>query len=558
MVVSSSSFGPQLPPQEGAAVVTTASATATSPTQQQQLLSRLNPFRRDRSRDTSLLSMTKKSVIGGGGADSKMGKMMIKRRNQRTNSKNSDNIKCYGGVRSSTSTHLTDTAQSSLFLMEPSAPLRVSAIDHDPTVSNNTDTLLAVEMPTQSLEEPVAELAVDDMEDITSLVVARPFCRLPPPESYYELIKNEYDELGYLHLEFDSLQEAKEEAARREQPILCIEVQIPGGSIIAGETVLSHPLIVEAMESLFVTVRPTPEEPTDERSRFFRDSSCRTRIRILDEEGMDIVPCVEHLSSVEVLTAMVQGLEACAKHIPRYLLLLNEEASGQLEVLSKDRFREVQRSALFGMFDSTKAEVELGGLGGVLSTRAGMVTRQKVVQVTYDTRRLSYCTLVRYALRHAGVNIVYYETNEERLAAQMEAKRYEECLHRRQQQQQEQMDSDVITEEGTAAPPPFAVPIKVTERIGNMRANHNPKPSLRDSILRFVPLTNLQACKANRLIYLNRFNEAMHLLSPRQGLIAMKAVRQHYHTVFRDVVDVPIDIAWKELTEQTLQRQSRQ
>ena len=51
------------------------------------------------------------------------------------------------------------------------------------------------------------------------------------------------------------------------------------------------------------------------------------------------------------------------------------------------------------------------------------------------------------------------------------------------------------------------------------------KPSLRESHLRFVPLTPYQATRANQLVFEGKFHLAMKLLSPRQGMLLMHALR---------------------------------
>jgi hypothetical protein len=51
------------------------------------------------------------------------------------------------------------------------------------------------------------------------------------------------------------------------------------------------------------------------------------------------------------------------------------------------------------------------------------------------------------------------------------------------------------------------------------------KPALRESHLRFVPLTPFQATRANQLVYQGKFHLAMKLLSPRQGMVLMHALR---------------------------------
>ncbi|CAB9500609.1 expressed unknown protein [Seminavis robusta] len=360
------------------------------------------------------------------------------------------------------------------------------------------------------------------------------------PEISFAMKKNKHEELGRIQFEFDTLAEARAKAARLQRPILCVEAEVPG-DVTTGETTFSHPLIVEAAESLFVTVQQRPLQPQDDDDgRFFTNSSCRTRVRVLDDMAIDVLPPVERMTAALVVAAMVRGLESYRMRVPQYLRLLLEEEGGKLQVLSKTRVRNIQGKAIFGIFDANYAEVEFAGIDGVLATRSGSMVRQQVVQVTYDSRRLTYGALVRHALRNTGATMIYYETNDQRIAAQLEVQQFEEFRQTLQQRfMDDQQEEDII-------PQPA---IKVTEAFGNLRNAHHPKPALRKSILRFVPMTDLQATRANRLIHQNKFNEAMHLLSPRQGLIAMQSVRAHHNTNFHfhDVVDVPIALAWTEL-----------
>lgn len=366
----------------------------------------------------------------------------------------------------------------------------------------------------------------------------RPLHRSPSPESYFEMTKNESDELGCIQFEYQSIEEAQQAAARRQIPILCIEAEVPG-DVTSGQTIFSHPLIVEAAESLFVTVQGRQLEPQDDDNcdrRFFCNSSCRTRVRILDHKGVDVLAPVEHMTVAEVVSALVRGLEAYGIHVPQYLKLLFEEETGKLQVLSKTRFRKTEGEAVFGIFDPVAAEVEFAGVEGVLSTRSGALVRQAVVRVTYDTQRLTYGELVRHALRRTGATSIYYESNDERIAAQLEVQHFQDY-----RKVQRRYAVDATTED--------SIPdIKVLEQFGNVRADRYPKPALKKSILRFVPLTDLQATRANRLIHYQKFDEAMHLLSPRQGLIAMQALRAHHSKDFQDVVDVPIVAAWNQLS----------
>jgi hypothetical protein len=144
------------------------------------------------------------------------------------------------------------------------------------------------------------------------------------------------------------------------------------------------------------------------------------------------------------------------------------------------------------------------------------VTGQNVEEVVYDWGRLCFGSVIHYALKRKVGDIIYYQTSDERIAALIEIERVNESS-------------------------------KVTEFLGNIQLDNNPKRALRKSPLRFVPLTDLQATRANRLAHLNRFDQLMHLLSPRQVSIFMQARDKNS---FKDVIDVPILIAWMSLCDQ--------
>jgi hypothetical protein len=86
----------------------------------------------------------------------------------------------------------------------------------------------------------------------------------------------------------------------------------------------------------------------------------------------------------------------------------------------------------------------------------------------------------------------------------------------------------------------------IVEFVGAMQPSVDPKHALRKTILRFVPLTELQSARANRLCDMGAFNEAVHLLSPRQGQILMRSLQ---NSKKEDLTDVPIVSAWKSVSD---------
>jgi hypothetical protein len=298
-----------------------------------------------------------------------------------------------------------------------------------------------------------------------------------------------------------------------------------------ASAVWSHPLLVEAAQSLFVTLclHQAPRKAGAAPAAAFGMASS---LDVLDSTGAKLVPtlvsapstssssstsstCPTVINRRNVARAMVRALESHrpSRPIPRYLaLLLEEEDAGRGEI------------AVLGTDDPVRGEVEFAGLAGVIATRTGTVDRQKVVEVTYDSHRLSFGCVTRFALKRKVGGVVYHRTNDERMAAQVEIGRLGEV----------------------AETVPFA---------GTIQPDFDPKPALRRTPLRFVPLTGIQATRANRLVHQGRFDEAVHLLSPRQGLILMKTMHKSAQKNPHDVIDVPILPAWISVCPKQQQQQ---
>jgi len=391
------------------------------------------------------------------------------------------------------------------------------------TLTHSTAT--TIPMPSMTLA-PKSEIFNNNLtNDTTPLVTATPEQASPavnkPPkprlstETSLMLITATEEELGGIRYEFTCLKDATMEAKKSRRPVLCIEFHIPG-DVTIGREVLSHPLIVEAAETLFVPVKSMEEHV----SVNIAGQISYTTVRLLDDAGLDIVKPVKDklLSVASVASAMIEALNACDMQVPTYLALLEEEYSGRRW---KDPFYHLQRTdrhAVFGMSCPNRGEVELAGLDGVLATRSCYYQGNHVVQVTYDTTRLSYCSLVHYVLRRDLTSTIFYQSNEERIVGIMERQRLNASK---------------------------AELVEFNE--STMNKSVDPKHFLRTTMLRFVPLTELQSTRANRLVSLGTFHEAMRLLSPRQGQILMRAI-QNPTSMREEVVDVPITTAWKSIS----------
>lgn len=321
----------------------------------------------------------------------------------------------------------------------------------------------------------------------------------------YKLGKSPHNqEFGTIPCKHSSLNEAKSESERSGKPILYFEI-----NEMLNESkdirIFSHPLVIEAAESLFVTVRILPES-----SRACEAPS--TSLRVLDKDGNDVVACIDgsRVSVGNIVSLMTCGLKALKIEVPTYLSILDQEEKGKERLRPDGTVQQICRLVVFGMSEPQVGEVEFAGQEGVLATRTGYVGRQRVVQVSYDSTKVSYGSLLRFALNHQAPDVIYYTSNDERIAARVEVQGKCQIVH----------------------------------LSGNVVADFDSKHFLRQTVLRYVPLTDLQGTLANRLVAMGALDEATHLLSPRQGVIMMKSMYSSRQRTFNEVVDVPIELAW--------------
>lgn len=309
------------------------------------------------------------------------------------------------------------------------------------------------------------------------------------------------------------------EGARGQgRPIMCVKAEVPGDLGI-GLHVLSHPLIVEAAESLFVPTSVVLRKESNYTSR--TSSSWNTTIEFLNKEGENVVPPFgdEMVSLAEVTRAMIDTLKACNKNVPKYLELLHKEEKIKQQIKASSQFSISERKALFGATNCSQAEVEFADLDGVLRTRIGILEGQQILEVEYT--EISFASLLHERVVHQkakNIHTVYVQTMDERVAAQMELSRSSE--------------------------PVMITKLPSYEAISFSRIQEG-LSALRKTEFRFVPLTELQAMRINRLVHIGSFHLATHLLSPWQGLILMKSYSNV--SLRKEVVNVPITQAWKSL-----------
>jgi len=150
--------------------------------------------------------------------------------------------------------------------------------------------------------------------------------------------------------------------------------------------VLSHPLLVDAAETLFVPVAVYNNVGGEDRKvleAFGEPTWNNPVVRALGPDGKAIAPRLAGDYSVGGLArTMLKALEARGTTAPFWL--------AQLAPATLER-------ATFGMHCFWEGEVRLGQLAGVVDTRTGWLGGTEVVELRYDPKRISYAKLLAQA-----------------------------------------------------------------------------------------------------------------------------------------------------------------
>ncbi len=179
---------------------------------------------------------------------------------------------------------------------------------------------------------------------------------------------NNPKELGNVNWNRD-YDEAIKLVESKNKPVLILFQEIPGCKtcVSYGEQVLTNPLIVDAIEELFIPVAIyNNRDGSDLKTlkKFNEPAWNNPVIRIVDQDGKDAAERVNGDYSLKGITsAMIEALKKTKKVIPKYLRLLNQETISRSHEL---------KTVTFSMYCFWKGEAILGKLNGVISTIPGL------------------------------------------------------------------------------------------------------------------------------------------------------------------------------------------
>ncbi|MCR9098025.1 MAG: thioredoxin family protein [bacterium] len=196
--------------------------------------------------------------------------------------------------------------------------------------------------------------------------------------------------------------EAARSSADSGKPVFLLFQEVPGCATCVnfGGEVLSHPRLVEAIEDEFVPLAILNNVGGHDREvlrRFGEPAWNNPVVRFVDARGNDLLPRRDRVWTDEaVATRMIDALEASGRAVPRYVASLRDE-------LAPAR---IERATL-SMACYWVGEACLGGIDGLLSSRAGHLGGREVVEVRFDPTRVSYAQLLRKAFRNGCADGVF-------------------------------------------------------------------------------------------------------------------------------------------------------
>jgi len=288
------------------------------------------------------------------------------------------------------------------------------------------------------------------------------------------------------------------------KPLLVLFQEVPGCSTCVnyGGQVLSHPLVVEAAETLFVPVCIYNNiKGDDERTlKLFSEPAWNNPVmRIMTADKKPLTDRVAEDYTVAGLTsAMCKAVEKSGGRVPGYLRLLAYETGSRKGRIEK---------ATFAMHCFWEGEGALGKLDGVVGTMPGFLDGLEVVEVEFDPSRLPYDKLLSEAKSMKCASKVFARSDAQLSAAKKSVG-----------------DATVRSDE-------------------EFRPDKEPKYYLLQTPLRHVPMTPLQAARVNAA--LGRHESADPFLSPRQ-LALLAAIKSQPKTKWPLAIGQNITAAWEE------------
>ena len=257
------------------------------------------------------------------------------------------------------------------------------------------------------------------------------------------------------------LASAQQLAQKLDKPILILFQEIPGCNTCKqyGKAVLSHPLLVEAIETNFIPLAIYNNRKGKDAQvlTYYQEPTWNNPVvRIVGSDKKDLLPRLHsNYTPAGLANYMIKALQKTKRSVPGYLKIMKEELEAQELGLEK---------TTLSMYCFWTGEKELGKLGGVTHTEAGWMDGREVVNVYFNPQEISLGEIITEGSNSRCADRIY--TSDEKQAR--EAKKIAATK-----------------------------PVKVAK---SFRLDKQPKYYLSHTIYQYVPMSPMQAVKANALI----------------------------------------------------------
>lgn len=232
-------------------------------------------------------------------------------------------------------------------------------------------------------------------------------------------------EVGHVNWSRD-YQGALRASRQSGKPVFLFFQEVPGciGCQDFGRQVLTHPLLVEAVEDEFIPVLVYNNRRSGMDAQLLKQygepSWNYQVIRFVDADERDLIPRRDRIWDIGSLAArMVKALEAADRAVPHYLSYLAVEYDTS----------NLQK-AVFGMYCFWTGEYELGSIAGVVATEAGFYRGREVTLVTYHDELLALTGLIEEAADRECARTVYLDAERTAVQSRLKVKQFEPSGYR--------------------------------------------------------------------------------------------------------------------------------
>ncbi|MBK8152882.1 MAG: thioredoxin family protein [Saprospiraceae bacterium] len=314
------------------------------------------------------------------------------------------------------------------------------------------------------------------------------------------------EELGLVRWLRD-MNSAQEKSKSTGKPILILFQEVPGCSTCKnyGEQVMSHPLIVEAIETYFIPLCIYNNRGGSDKQilDYFQEPSWNNPVvRIVDAQLKEVSPRLNgNYSAYAMVSKINVSLIKSGKLVPQYLQLLEDELQAQSSGVE---------SLTVGMYCFWSGEKTYGKLDGVVATKAGFVNGKEVVQVQYDPKKTSAKIILEEGRKSACADAVYLDKTQK-------------------------LDASVQIERKSGS---------------GFREDREVKYYLQHHDLRYIPMTETQSARVNSALALSL--EPTIYLSPRQNRLLQKVKSSSSKSGFENYIGKPISTGTKILNDSAI------